>query len=65
MKNKIYCPKCNTPIVHMGCDYTRNTNRDEDTIIVKSKYGRCLNCDTDVEWKEIYVLTEINDIKEY
>ena len=45
MKNKIYCPKCNTPIVHMGCDYTRDINRDEDTIIEKSKYGRCLNCD--------------------
>lgn len=64
MKNKIYCPKCNTSIVHMGCDYERNTNKDEDTIIVKSKYGRCFNCDTNLEWKEIYVLKEINGIRE-
>ena len=65
MKNTIYCPKCNDSIVHLGCDYIKNTNKDENTIIEKSMYGRCLKCDTDVEWKEIYVLTEMNDIKEY
>lgn len=54
------CPKCNGVI---ECDDTFDTSTCDDRHI-EYCVGHCINCDTEYQWKEVYIFKGQEDLEE-